>query len=51
MRRLHNPAGSILADIAVPGFNRYLARLHDLDAKLSLFNRLGLEIQVGGNPY
>ncbi|MDP3815412.1 hypothetical protein [Pseudomonas sp.] len=48
---MHNPAGSILADIAAPDFNPYLARLHDLDAKLSLFNRLGLETQVGGNPY
>jgi hypothetical protein len=50
-RHLRNPVGIILGDIAVPDFNRYLARLHDLDAKLNLFNRLGAENQAGGNPY
>lgn len=50
-RRLLNPVGVILGEIAVPDFNRYLARLHDLDGKIVLFNRLGREAQTGGNPY
>ena len=50
-RRLLNPVGVILGEVAVPDFNRYLARLHDLDAKIVLFNQLGREAQAGGNPY
>jgi hypothetical protein len=50
-RRLLNPVGVILGEVAVPDFNRYLARLHDLDGKIVLFNRLGRAAQAGGNPY
>lgn len=50
-RRVRNPIGNILVAVAVPDFNRYLARLHDLDAKFILLNRLGKEKQAGGNPY
>lgn len=35
-----NPIGVILANVASPDFNTYLARLHDLQAKLQLFNLL-----------
>lgn len=50
-RRLLNPVGTVLGEVAVPDFNRYLARLHDLDGKIVLFNRLGGQAQTGGNPY
>ncbi|WP_339526798.1 hypothetical protein [Pseudomonas sp. EA_35y_Pfl2_R111] len=50
-RRVRNPVGRILVGVAIPDFRPYLARLHDLDAKLVLFNRLGRPAQVGGNPY
>ena len=50
-RRLRNPVGAILGDVAVPDFNRYLARLHDLDAKLALFNTLGQAVPEAHNPY
>jgi hypothetical protein len=50
-RRVRNPVGQILVGVAIPDFRPYLARLHDLDAKLVLFNRLGRSAQVGGNPY
>lgn len=50
-RRLLNSVGAVLGEVAVPDFNRYLARLHDLDGKIVLFNRLGREAQAGGNPY
>lgn len=50
-RRLRNPVGGILVAVALPDFRRYLARLHDLDAKLVLFNRLGRPEQALANPY
>lgn len=50
-RRLRNPVGAILGGIAMPDFNRYLARLHDLDAKLALFNALGEAAPTAGNPW
>lgn len=40
--RLRNPVGDILINIAGPNFSSYLARLHDLDARLRLFNVLSL---------
>ncbi|QKE65211.1 hypothetical protein HNE05_18235 [Aquipseudomonas campi] len=50
-RRWRNPVGAILVSVAMPDFNRYLARLHDLDAKLSLFNALGTAVPASANPY
>jgi hypothetical protein len=50
-RRVGNPVGRILVDVAIPDFRPYLARLHDLDGKLILFNRLGRPARMGGNPY
>ncbi|MEO4049158.1 hypothetical protein AAFN46_18990 [Pseudomonas sp. CAU 1711] len=50
-RRMRNPVGAILGAIAIPDFNKYLARLHDLDAKLTLFNALGQAVPVADNPY
>lgn len=50
-RRLRNPVGGILVAVALPDFRRYLARLHDLDAKIVLFNRLGRPEQALVNPY
>jgi hypothetical protein len=50
-RRLRNPVGAILGDVAMPDFNKYLARLHDLDAKLALFNSLGQKLPEADNPY
>lgn len=50
-RRVRNPVGRILVGVAIPDFRPYLARLHDLDAKLVLFNRLGRPARMGGNPY
>lgn len=50
-RRMRNPIGAILGDVAMPDFNKYLARLHDLDAKLALFNSLGQAVPEADNPY
>ncbi|WP_339409219.1 hypothetical protein [Pseudomonas sp. EA_35y_Pfl2_R5] len=50
-RRVRNPVGGILVGVAIPDFRPYMARLHDLDAKFVLFNRLGRPARVGGNPY
>lgn len=50
-RGMRNPVGAILGGIAMPDFNKYLARLHDLDAKLALFNALGQAVPSAGNPY
>ncbi|WP_137973979.1 hypothetical protein [Pseudomonas sp. F(2018)] len=50
-RRLRNPVGAILGDVAMPDFNLFLARLHDLDAKLTLFNALGQAVPKADNPY
>lgn len=50
-RRVRNPVGAILGAVAIPDFNRYLARLHDLDAKLALFNALGQAVPEANNPY
>ena len=50
-RGVRNPVGAILGGIAMPDFNKYLARLHDLDAKLALFNALGQGVPEADNPY
>ncbi len=50
-RRWRNPVGAILVDVAMPDFKRYLAQLHDLDAKLALFNALGSAVPESANPY
>ncbi|WJN59653.1 hypothetical protein [Pseudomonas sp. SO81] len=50
-RRMRNPVGAILGDVAMPDFNKYLARLHDLDAKLALFSSLGQAVPEADNPY
>lgn len=50
-RQLRNPVGSVLLGVAMPDFHRYLARLHDLDAKLALFNVLGQPVPQAKNPY
>ncbi|WP_043312007.1 hypothetical protein [Pseudomonas sp. ML96] len=50
-RRVRNPMGVILGQVALPDFNRYLARLHDLDAKLALFNALGQAAPEVDSPY
>ncbi|WP_068828851.1 hypothetical protein [Pseudomonas sp. BMS12] len=50
-RRVRNPVGVILSQVAIPDFNRYLARLHDLNAKLALFNALGQSEPDVDNPY
>ncbi|MDD0844796.1 hypothetical protein [Pseudomonas sp. Gutcm_11s] len=50
-RRVRNPLGAILGQVATPDFNQYLARLHDLDAKLVLFNALGQAVPEVDNPY
>lgn len=50
-RRLRNPLGTILSQIAGPDYNRYLARLHNLNAKLVLFNELGQPAPLAANPY
>ncbi|SDT05499.1 hypothetical protein [Pseudomonas oryzae] len=57
-----NPIGNILAAVAVPDMSQYLARLHDLDTRIQLFNRLNslapgftvaqaLSATAAGNPY
>lgn len=57
-----NPIGNILAAVAGPDMRQYLARLHDLDARIQLFNRLSslapgftaaqaLSATAEGNPY
>ena len=50
-RRWRNPVGAILVAIAIPDFTPYLAQLHDLDAKLALFNALGTAVPASANPY
>lgn len=50
-RRMRNLVGAILGDVAMPDFNKYLARLHDLAAKLALFNSLGQAVPEADNPY
>lgn len=40
-RRLRNPIGSILVSVASPDLTRYVARVHDLERKIELFNQLG----------
>lgn len=49
--RVRNPVGTILGSVAMPDFSKYLARLHDLDAKLALFNALGQSVPEADNPY
>lgn len=49
--RVRNPVGTILGSVAMPDYNQYLARLHDLDAKLALFNALGQAVAEADNPY
>lgn len=57
-----NPIGNILAAVAMPDLRQYLARLHDLDARIQLYNRLNhltpgfsvaeaLSVTREGNPY
>ncbi|MCC6074980.1 hypothetical protein ACFPTX_09900 [Pseudomonas sp. GCM10022188] len=61
-RDWRNPIGNILAAVAGPDLRQYLARLHDLDARIQLFNRLNtlapgftaaqaLSATAEGNPY
>ncbi|WP_437879789.1 hypothetical protein [Pseudomonas sp. LRF_L74] len=57
-----NPIGNTLLGIAGPDMTQYLTRLHDLDARIRLFNRLAaldpgfatadaLAMTAEGNPY
>lgn len=39
-RRWRNPVGTVLGGVAVPNYRKYLARVHDLEARLHLFNLL-----------
>ena len=50
-RSARNPVGMILGNVAGPDFNKYLSSLHDLDAKLALFNSLGQSVPDADNPY
>ncbi|MBA1275695.1 hypothetical protein [Stutzerimonas azotifigens] len=61
-RDWRNPVGNVLLDVSSVDMNRYLGRLHDLDARIHLYNRLNTlapgftEAQAvaaveGGNPY
>lgn len=50
-RRARNPIGVVLGGIAMPNFHVYLARMHDLDAKLALFASLGQAVPEADNPY
>ncbi|MNZ57453.1 hypothetical protein D3C78_754320 [compost metagenome] len=57
-----NPIGNILVAVAIPDMSQYLAQLHDLDARIQLYNRLNtlapgfssaqaLAQAAEGNPY
>jgi hypothetical protein len=46
---LRNKIGSVLLAVAVPDFNIYIGRMHDLDAKLKLLNLLP-ELPDGAAP-
>ena len=51
---LRNPAGNVLLGIEGPAYEEYVARFHDLDVKISLFNQLyysGLDTTSLINPY
>ncbi|MEC8525041.1 MAG: hypothetical protein VXZ24_12460 [Pseudomonadota bacterium] len=51
---LRNPAGNVLLGIEGPAYEEYVARFHDLDVKISLFNQLyylGLDTSSLTNPY
>ena len=51
---LRNPAGNVLLGIEGPAYEEYVARFHDLDVKISLFNQLyylGLDTSSLINPY
>lgn len=61
-RDWRNPVGNVLLDVASLDMKRYLARLHDLDARIALYNRLArlapgftereaIAAAEGGNPY
>lgn len=57
-----NPIGNLLVAVAMPDMRHYLAQLHDLDARIQLYNRLNrlapgfsaaeaLRATAEGNPY
>jgi len=46
-----NYLGSVLANIAMPSFDNYIARFLDFDAKLVLLNQLDKNIETAINPY
>lgn len=57
-----NPIGNVLVAVALPDMSQYLAQLHDLDARIQLYNRLNslvpdftaaqaLSVTAEGNPY
>jgi hypothetical protein len=51
---IRNPAGNVLLGIEGPAYEEYVARFHDLDVKISLFNQLyysGLDTTSLINPY
>lgn len=48
-QRPNNPIGVILVSVAGPDLQGYLARLHDLDAKVRLFNLL-TRLPLGESP-
>jgi len=51
---IRNPIGNILLGIEGPAYEEYVARLHDLDVKIELFNQLHhskLDVSSLLNPY
>ena len=46
-----NYLGSVLANIAMPSFDNYIARFLDFDAKLVLLNHLDKDLETAPNPY
>ncbi|MCQ4348779.1 hypothetical protein NGA35_15380 [Pseudomonas stutzeri] len=57
-----NPIGNVLVAVAIPDMRQYLAQLHDLGARIQLYNRLrslepgftaaqALSVSAAGNPY
>jgi len=46
-----NYLGSVLANIAMPSFDSYIARILDFDAKLVLLNHLDKDLAMAPNPY
>lgn len=57
-----NPIGNVLVAVATPDMSQYLAKLHDLDARIQLYNHIirlppgfgsaeALRASAEGNPY